>query len=208
MSKGLFITLEGGEGAGKSTQVAFIRDYLEKKGRKVICLREPGGTPIAEDIRAILKNHREDDALCDTAELLLMYAARAQLVNTLIKPALEKGTCIICDRHDLSTIAYQGGGRGMDMEQINSIRKVVLGSFRPDLTILIDIDPKIGMARARSRGQLDRFEQSPQDFFYRVRNTYLEYAKAHQDEVCVIDGSLCAEDVSKEIKKILDKIDA
>lgn len=208
MSKGLFITLEGGEGAGKSTQISFIKDYLEKKGRKVLTLREPGGTPIAEDIRAILKNPREDDSLCDTAELLLMYAARAQLVNRLIKPSLEKGICVICDRHDLSTVAYQGGGRGMNMDHINAVREVVLGGFRPDLTILIDVDPKIGMSRAKNRGQLDRFEQSEQDFFYKVRNTYLEYACKHPEEVCVVNGNADVEDVSLEIKKILDKIDA
>ena len=100
MSHGLFITLEGSEGSGKSTQIAYIKSYLESKGRKVICVREPGGTPIAEDIRKILKTPRSDDNLCDTAELLLMYAARAQLVNTLIKPNLEKGIDVICDRHD------------------------------------------------------------------------------------------------------------
>ena len=157
MSHGLFITLEGSEGSGKSTQIAYIKSYLESKGRKVICVREPGGTPIAEDIRKILKTPRSDDNLCDTAELLLMYAARAQLVNTLIKPNLEKGIDVICDRHDLSTIAYQGGGRGMNMDDINACRKVVLGDFRPNLTILIDIDPVVGMNRAQKRGALDRF---------------------------------------------------
>lgn len=106
-----------------------------------------------------------------------MYAARAQLVETVIKPLLSAGTDVICDRHDLSSVAYQGGGRGMNMDDINAIRKVVLGNFRPDLTIVIDVDPKIGMQRARNRGELDRFELSQIDFFERVRNTYLEYAK-------------------------------
>ena len=206
MSHGLFITLEGSEGSGKSTQIAYIKSYLESKGRKVICVREPGGTPIAEDIRKILKTPRSDDNLCDTAELLLMYAARAQLVNTLIKPNLEKGIDVICDRHDLSPIAYQGGGRGMNMDDINACRKVVLGDFRPNLTILIDIDPVVGMNRAQKRGALDRFEQSKMDFFVRVRNTYLEYAKEHPNEVKVVSGEQALEKVSSDIKILLDEL--
>ncbi|MGN0902003.1 MAG: dTMP kinase [Succinivibrio sp.] len=208
MSKGFFITLEGSEGCGKSTQINNIRQFLESRGRKVMCLREPGGTPIAEEIRALLKNPRDDDSMCDSCELLLMYAARAQLVNTVIKPALEQGIDVLCDRHDLSTIAYQGGGRGISMDHINALRNVVLGDFRPDITILIDLDVKDGMARAKSRGELDRFEQSKIDFFERVRNTYLDYAKNHPDAVCVVDGASAVDEVFSNIKKvILDKLD-
>lgn len=208
MKKGLFITLEGTEGSGKSTQIAVIKAHMEAKGHKVICLREPGGTPIAEEIRTLLKTPRKDDNMCDKTELLLMYAARAQLVETVIKPLLSAGTDVICDRHDLSTVAYQGGGRGMNMDDINAIRKVVLGNFRPDLTIIIDVDPKIGMQRARNRGELDRFELSQIDFFERVRNTYLDYAKTHQDFVSVVDGHKEISAVSHDVIACLDKLNA
>ena len=208
MKKGLFITLEGTEGSGKSTQIAVIKAHMEAKGPKVVCLREAGGTPIAEEIRTLLKTPRKDDNMCDKTELLLMYAARAQLVETVIKPLLSAGTDVICDRHDLSTVAYQGGGRGMNMDDINAIRKVVLGNFRPDLTIIIDVDPKIGMQRARNRGELDRFELSQIDFFERVRNTYLEYAKTHQDFVSVVDGHKEISAVSHDVIACLDKLNA
>lgn len=208
MKKGLFITLEGTEGSGKSTQIAVIKAHMEANGHKVVCLREPGGTPIAEEIRTLLKTPRKDDNMCDKTELLLMYAARAQLVETVIKPLLSAGTDVICDRHDLSSVAYQGGGRGMNMDDINAIRKVVLGNFRPDLTIIIDVDPKIGMQRARNRGELDRFELSQIDFFERVRNTYLEYAKTHQDFVSVVDGHKEISAVSHDVIACLDKLNA
>ena len=208
MKKGLFITLEGTEGSGKSTQIAVIKAHMEAKCHKVVCLREPGGTPIAEEIRTLLKTPRKDDNMCDKTELLLMYAARAQLVETVIKPLLSAGTDVICDRHDLSTVAYQGGGRGMNMDDINAIRKVVLGNFRPDLTIIIDVDPKIGMQRARNRGELDRFELSQIDFFERVRNTYLDYAKTHQDFVSVVDGHKEISAVSHDVIACLDKLNA
>lgn len=208
MKKGFFITLEGTEGSGKSTQIAVIKAHMEAKGHKVVCLREPGGTPIAEEIRTLLKTPRKDDNMCDKTELLLMYAARAQLVETVIKPLLAAGTDVICDRHDLSTVAYQGGGRGMNMDDINAIRKVVLGDFRPDLTIIIDVDPKIGMQRARNRGELDRFELSQIDFFERVRNSYLEYAKTHQDFVSVVDGHKEISAVSHDVIACLDKLNA
>ena len=205
MAKGLFITLEGSEGSGKSTQIEVIKNYLLSRGHKVECVREPGGTPIAEDIRALLKEIREDDRLCDKAELLLMYAARAQIVQTFIKPKLESGIDIICDRHDLSTIAYQGAGRQMNMADIDALRQVVLGSFRPDLTILLDLDVKVGMARARNRGTLDRFEVSKIDFFERVRQAYLDFAKAHEDYVKVISAEDPIETVSQNILKLLEK---
>ncbi len=206
MSKGLFITLEGSEGAGKSTQIDVICNYLKNKGRTVLCVREPGGTPIAEDIRKLLKTPRDDESMCDTTELLLMYAARAQLVNCFIKPKLESGIDIICDRHDLSTVAYQGGGRGLNMNHINSIRNIVLGDFRPDLTFLLDIDPIEGMKRARQRGQLDRFEQSKMDFFERVRETYIKCAKEDPDHIFMIDGSESIDRVSEKVIARLDKL--
>ncbi|MDD7287881.1 MAG: dTMP kinase, partial [Succinivibrio sp.] len=166
----------------------------------------PGGTPIAEEIRNLLKTPRKDDAMCDTTELLLMYAARAQLVNTVIKPAIEQGVDVICDRHDLSTVAYQGGGRGMDLGEIKAISKVVLGDFKPNLTILLDIDPIKGMQRAKARGELDRFEQSKMDFFVRVRNTYLECAKQDPNIIKVVNGDDTLDNVSSHIRKLLDNL--
>ncbi|MCI5638429.1 MAG: dTMP kinase [Succinivibrio sp.] len=206
MSKGVFITLEGTEGSGKSTQLKTIEQYLQQHNRRYIKVREPGGTPIAEEIRNLLKTPRKDDAMCDTTELLLMYAARAQLVNTVIKPAIEQGVDVICDRHDLSTVAYQGGGRGMDLSEIKSISKVVLGDFKPNLTILLDIDPIKGMQRAKARGELDRFEQSKMDFFVRVRNTYLECAKQDPNIIKVVNGDDTLDNVSSHIRKLLDNL--
>lgn len=206
MSKGVFITLEGTEGSGKSTQLKTIEQYLQQHNRRYIKVREPGGTPIAEEIRNLLKTPRKDDAMCDTTELLLMYSARAQLVNTVIKPAIEQGVDVICDRHDLSTVAYQGGGRGMDLSEIKAISKVVLGDFKPNLTILLDIDPIKGMQRAKARGELDRFEQSKMDFFVRVRNTYLECAKQDPNIIKVVNGDDTLDNVSSHIRKLLDNL--
>ena len=204
MVRGLFITLEGTEGAGKSTQLENIRNYLEKKNRTVVQVREPGGTPIAEDIRKILKTPRIDDLLCDNAELLLMYAARAQLVERYIIPNLKKGIDVICDRHDLSTVAYQGGGRGISEDDINALRKIVLRDFRPDLTILLDIDPVEGMKRAKKRGELDRFEQAEADFFERVRNAYLDCARADPERIRVVDAGRSFDEVNQQVIEILD----
>ncbi len=206
MSKGVFITLEGTEGSGKSTQLKTIEQYLQQHNRRYLKVREPGGTPIAEEIRNLLKTPRKDDVMCDTTELLLMYAARAQLVNTVIKPAIEQGVDVICDRHDLSTVAYQGGGRGMDLGEIKAISKVVLGDFKPNLTILLDIDPIKGMQRAKARGELDRFEQSKMDFFVRVRNTYLECAKQDPNIIKVVNGDDTLDNVSSHIRQLLDTI--
>ena len=206
MSKGVFITLEGTEGSGKSTQLKTVEQYLQQHNRRYIKVREPGGTPIAEEIRNLLKTPRNDDAMCDTTELLLMYAARAQLVNTVIKPAIEQGIDVICDRHDLSTVAYQGGGRGMDLGEIKAISKVVLGDFKPNLTILLDIDPIKGMQRANARGELDRFEQSKMDFFVRVRNTYLECAKQDPNTIKVVNGDDSIDNVSSHIRQLLDNL--
>ena len=206
MSKGVFITLEGTEGSGKSTQLKTVEQYLQHHNRRYIKVREPGGTPIAEEIRNLLKTPRNDDAMCDTTELLLMYAARAQLVNTVIKPAIEQGIDVICDRHDLSTVAYQGGGRGMDLSEIKAISKVVLGDFKPNLTILLDIDPIKGMQRAKARGELDRFEQSKMDFFVRVRNTYLECAKQDPNTIKVVNGDDSIDNVSSHIRQLLDNL--
>ena len=203
--RGLFITFEGTEGAGKSTLIKEIEKWLTQKGIDFVSVREPGGTVLAEKMRAILKTPCPEEKLCDKSELLLMYAARAQLVETLIKPSLAEGKCVICDRHDLSTVAYQGGGRGLPMDEIDSVRNIALGKFRPDLTLLLDIDPKLGMQRARSRGALDRFELEQLSFFERVRNTYLEAAK-HLPYIKVIDASKTVEEVRADAISALEAL--
>ncbi len=206
MQQGLFITLEGSEGAGKSTQIAAIMAYLEKKQRKVECVREPGGTEIAEEIRAILKKPRPHEKMQDITEMLLMYAAREQLVHNFIKPRLSEGIDVICDRHDLSSVAYQGGGRGVPMEYLEAMQQMVLGSFRPDVTFLLDVDVNVGMQRVKNRGSRDRFELSKMDFFMRVRKTYLECARKDPEHIIVIDASRPIVDVSSDILTHLDRL--
>ena len=199
--RGLFITLEGTEGAGKSSMIPVVKRVLEESGRQVVCVREPGGTPIAEKIREILKTPA-DEKLNDKAELLLMYAARAQLVETVIRPTLAKGVDVISDRHDLSTIAYQGGGRKIPLSLIDKARQVALGDFHPDLTILMDIDPYVGMQRAKGRGALDRFEQEQMAFFGRVRNTYLDCAK-NDASIVVVNAALDLKTVTYQVESVV-----
>lgn len=188
MNSGAFISFEGSEGAGKSTMIETVYDFIYNNvTSKVIKIREPGGTPIAEQIRSILKT-KTDETLCSQSELLLMYAARAQLVESLIKPKLQEGFVVIADRYDLSTLAYQGGGRGISDDIIYSVRQAAIGNFHPDLTILMDIDVTKGMERVHKRGKLDRFEHEQLDFFERVRQRYLLEAKK-LDYVKVVDAS-------------------
>ena len=205
---GAFIVLEGGEGAGKSTAVAVVKQYLLSHGiaeKDIIETREPGGTEIAEKIRTILKEKNPHEALTSEAELLLMYAARTQLVNLVIKPALSAGKFVIGDRHDLSTIAYQGAGRGMDIQKIAGIRDLAIGDFAPDLTIVMDIEPAAGMKRARSRGELDRFEVESMDFFNRIRNSFLQEAEKHSDRIKVVDAGQELDAVKADIVRVLEK---
>ncbi|WMC12219.1 dTMP kinase [Oceanimonas pelagia] len=172
-----FIVIEGLEGAGKSTVQRHVVSWLEARGHKVMTTREPGGTPLAEKMRALVKEVH-DEPLTMEAELLLMYAARVQLVKNRIQPALRDGVWVVGDRHDLSSRAYQGGGRGIDAGLISQIKQAVLGDFKPDLTLYLDIDPAQGLTRARRRGELDRIELENLDFFERTRARYLELAKA------------------------------
>lgn len=201
--RGLFIALEGGEGAGKSTQLATVRDYLTEQGFTVECTREPGGTKLAEQIRSVLLTPDPDESLCSASELLLMYAARAQLVNSKIKPLLEQGVVVISDRFDLSTISYQGYGRGFSLEQIAALRQVAIGDFKPDLTLLFDVPVEVGMTRIKKRSAKDRIEQSSIDFFTRVRQGYLEYAAQHPDEVCVLDATGDVATVAQQVRALL-----
>ncbi|GLP98085.1 dTMP kinase [Paraferrimonas sedimenticola] len=201
--KAQFIVIEGLEGAGKSTAIATVKAVLESHGiTDVITTREPGGTPVAERIRAITKEEVDGDPLSDTAECLLMYAARAQLVDNLIKPALAKGTWVIGDRHDLSSRAYQGGGRKLG-KLVDDISDVTLQGFKPDLTLYMDIDPAQGLARAAGRGELDRIERQALDFFERTREAYLRLAAA-DDSIVTIDAGRELEVVTAQIRDSLN----
>lgn len=182
-----FVVIEGLEGAGKSTAVATVLSWLQANGADVVQTREPGGTPLAEQIRTMVKVV-QDEAIAPETELLLMYAARSQLLANVIRPALARGQWVLADRHDLSSRAYQGGGRQIASEIIDQIRAVVVKDTRPDLTLYLDIDPEIGLKRALARGELDRIEQEKLDFFKRTRQKYLEIAES-DSSIVVIDAS-------------------
>lgn len=176
-----YIVIEGLEGAGKTTARNIVVGTLGELGiTDIVFTREPGGTTLAEKLRSLILDIKAvgDEVITDKAELLMFYAARVQLVETVIKPALARGAWVIGDRHDLSTQAYQGGGRGIDRHLLATLRDAVLGDFAPDLTLYLDVEPRIGLERARARGELDRIEQESFDFFNRTRARYLELAAA------------------------------
>lgn len=184
---GQFIVIEGLEGAGKSTAVGVIERVLTTAEIPFIQVREPGGTPLAESLRELIKQPWEENVSAE-AELLVMYAARIQLLHNVIMPALNKGIWVIGDRHDLSSQAYQGGGRQLGSALLQTIRDISLGSFRPDLTLYLDIDPELGLTRARGRGQLDRIEREDLSFFQRTQARYLELAQ-QDPRIQVVDAS-------------------
>ncbi|EGH00323.1 Thymidylate kinase [gamma proteobacterium IMCC2047] len=185
---GVFITVEGIEGVGKTTNMAFIQQYLQALGVDLTVTREPGGTPLAEEIRGLLLNNR-DEALNNDAELLLVFAARAQHLGQLIKPTLAQGGWVLSDRFTDATYAYQGGGRELSMEMIANLEQMVQGDLRPNLTLLLDVPVEVGLSRAGQRGELDRFEREKQAFFEKVRHTYLQRAQAEPERFCVVDAS-------------------
>ena len=201
MQTGKFITVEGIEGVGKSTNIAHLRAAIEKHGHAVLTTREPGGTPMAERIRDLVAEHG-DEAMPDIAELLLVFAARALHVNNLIQPALAAGTWVICDRFTDSSRAYQGGGRGLPQRDIDRLADWVHGQLRPDLTILLDAPVETGMSRAGKRSDPDRFESEKFDFFARVRETYLQLAAAEPDRFAVVDATQTLEAVQAAIAEI------
>jgi len=201
--RGKFLTIEGVEGVGKTTNIQFIKAWLEHKNISYTTTREPGGTPLAEDIRQILLAPR-DEAVCNKSELLLMFAARAQHIEQLIKPQLDKGNWLLCDRFTDATYAYQGAGRDMDSQIISSLESMVQGDLRPDLTLILDISPEEGLKRATQRGSLDRFEREKHEFFERVREAYLSIAARDAKRCVVIDASLELPVVQEKIKEALD----
>ncbi|MEM5550552.1 dTMP kinase [Pseudoalteromonas neustonica] len=203
MTAAKFIVIEGLEGAGKSTAIAICQQFLAQHGVDFINVREPGGTPIAEALRSIVKDNHDEEIASET-ELLLMYAARSQLLHNVIRPAMAKGQWVLGDRHDLSSQAYQGGGREIASNTLDSLASIVLKGLKPDLTIYLDIDPAIGLARAKGRGELDRIEQQALSFFERTRTRYLELAKC-DDSIETVNAQQSIERVHQDIITVLDQ---
>jgi len=204
MNRGKFITIEGTEGVGKTTNIAFIREYLTQRGIDHIVTREPGGTPLSEEIRLLLLEKRDED-VSDTAELLLVFAARAQHLQSLIQPALERGQWVVCDRFTDATFAYQGGGRGIDSDKITQLETLVQNDMRPDLTVILDIDIQQGLLRARQRGELDRFEGEAFIFFEKVRAVYLARALQWPERYRVVNAGQSLDKVQTDIGTVLNE---
>jgi dTMP kinase len=200
--RGRFITVEGGEGAGKSSNLAFVQSLLESAGKTVLFTREPGGTPLGESIRELLLGHQHT-GMADETELLLMFAARAEHIQRKILPALEAGTWVLCDRFTDASYAYQGAGRGMPRERIAVLENYVQGDLRPDLTLLLDLPVETGLARAGKRSAPDRFETEALDFFRLVRQGYLAIAEEEPERVKVIDASPALAQVQAQIAQVL-----
>ncbi|MDX1704953.1 dTMP kinase [Pseudidiomarina sp.] len=200
---GKFIVVEGLEGAGKSSAIATIALHLQQKGISVVNVREPGGTPLAEFLRELVKRDWDERLTAET-ELLLMYASRSQLVENIIRPALTKGSWVLADRHDLSSRAYQGGGRQLGDEKLQQLKQLVLGDFSPDLTLVLDVSPEVGLERARQRGQLDRIEQENLAFFERTRQRYLDIA-ANEPRIEVINAEASLEQVHADLVQCVEQ---
>jgi dTMP kinase len=198
--RGLFITMEGGEGVGKSTNLSFLKDYLIDNGVDVVTTREPGGTQLGEQIRELLLQVRQERVSTIT-ELLLIFAARAQHILEFIEPTLASGKWVLCDRFTDATYAYQCGGRGIDRDEVRQLETLVQGELRPDYTILLDVSVEIGMARANGRGSLDRIETETLEFFERVRLSYLQQAKNSSGRYRLIDASVSLDEVQQELLK-------
>ena len=200
--RGKFIVIEGLEGAGKSNAQRVVSETLAAHGIEFITTREPGGTPIAEALRNLWKEGKDGEHTTDKAEVLMIYAARTQLVETVIEPALASGKWVIGDRHNMSSQAYQGGGRGL-ADLVDNVGSAILGDFEPDFTIYLDIEPSIGLERARGRGALDRIEQLDIDFFHRTRERYLALVKDNPKAV-VINAEPAIEQVSADIQQAVE----
>ena len=194
-----FITIEGGEGAGKPTAQQFLASKLISMGLSVTLTREPGGTPLAEELRQTLLNPHGEVPV-EMAELLLLFAARAQHIANVIKPALDRGEWVLCDRFTDATYAYQGGARGMSLEVITQLEEMVQGALQPHQVILLDLPPEVGLERARARGELDRFEREPMAFYERVRSGYLERVRAMPGRYTVIDASQDLQGVEEQLE--------
>ena len=201
MTKGLFITFEGGDGCGKTTQIKLLDEYLRAKGYKTLLTREPGAKGLGEKIREILLNY--DGEVSPRCESFLFLADRAQNVDCIIRPALAEGTIVICDRHTDSSVAYQGYGRGLDIDRIKKLNALATDGLVPDLTIVLDVDVETSQARVGS--VKDRMESAGVEFFERVRNGYLEIAKQEPERVKVVDSKQSIEDIHKQILELIKK---
>lgn len=202
---GLFITLEGPEGAGKSTNREYLAERLRSHGVDVLLTREPGGTPLAERIRELLLSPSDEPMEVDT-ELLLVFAARAQHLQQVIRPALARGSVVLCDRFTDATYAYQGGGRGLSIDRIAQLEQFVQGELRPDLTLIFDLPVEVGLARAAARGRLDRFEQEGRDFFEAVRHAYLARAEQAPARYRVLDAGQSLNQVQADLDGLLPSL--
>ena len=205
MVRGKFLSIEGTEGVGKSTNLVFVRDWLQAKGIEVVVTREPGGTPLAEEIRSLLLAKRAEQ-VDETAELLLVFAARAQHIAQVIKPALERGAWVLSDRFTDATYAYQGGGRGLSTDIISQLEMLVQRELRPDLTLILDIDVELGLNRARQRGELDRFESEAISFFERVRNAYRKRVEFAPERYALINAGQDLAAVQSDIGATLNRL--
>jgi len=205
MTRGKFITVEGIEGTGKSTNIKFLTSLIEANGFAVICTREPGGTPMAEKIRQLLLQQDQEE-LPEIAELLLFFAARSLHVTNTIRPALEAGKWVVCDRFTDATRAYQGDGRGLEMERINTLAHWVQDGLEPDVTLLLDASAKVGMGRAEKRGATDRLESEKISFYERVRQGYLDLARAEPNRFAVIDAGQVLDAVKADIARVLKRL--
>lgn len=203
-SRGKFITIEGIEGVGKTTNIEFIQRIIDEAGIECVVTREPGGTPLAEQIRQLLLDERTE-VVSANCELLMMFAARSQHLDQFVLPKLNHGNWVISDRFTDATYAYQGGGRGVPTEKISILEAYVQGAFRPDLTILLDSPVEIGLQRAGKRGQLDRFEREKQSFFEKVRVMYLNRASEEPERIKVVDASRSLAEVQVQIREIIEK---
>jgi dTMP kinase len=203
MSRGKFITIDGLEGAGKSTQIDFIKKYLSDRNRDFFLTREPGGTDLGERLRVLLLD-KNIDAMNPDTELLLMFAARNEHVKKVIVPKLEQGVWVISDRFTDASYAYQGGGRGIPLERIGELEQWTLQDFVPDMTFLLDLDVELGLSRVEQRGEKDRFEEEHRDFFNKVREIFSNRASKYPERIKLIDASKNIDETSSQIKKILD----
>jgi len=201
-----FITLEGIEGVGKTSNLQFIKELLEESGHDCVVTREPGGTNLGEALRGLLLSHSDENMSAD-AELLMMFAARAEHLSKVIMPALENNQTVLCDRFTEATYAYQGGGRQLDVDKISLLEDWVQGELRPDLTIILDAPVEVGRARAGSRSEPDRIEKEQDDFFQRVRNAYIELANNYPDRICLVDASVDLDAVQQQIREKLVEYD-
>ena len=203
MNKGKFITVDGVEGAGKSTQIDLICSYLQRKGVEVVRTREPGGTDLGEKIRTLLLDVDNKEMHSDT-ELLLMFSSRNELIQNKIIPALNKGSWVVSDRFTDASFAYQGGGRMLDLDRISKLESWVLGEFQPDLTLLLDVSVDIGMTRIETRAAKDRIELEERAFFERVRSVFIDRSKSYPERIKLIDASGSISEIHNKIKLFLD----